>query len=634
MKKQMISLFLCVMMVTSSLMVTGCKKHVETTKEVIKSVVDSNNKEKKVKEEPVKLDDYKKISSYMDIYMLLNKLMMNYQDIRYEVDDMVDSKAINGTTEKIAEETADSSDKNSSLENSDFSKTNLVEEGIEEGDIIKTDGKYLYIYENYIDHEERWIYSIKIVRANAGDMKIVSEIKLDAGKCIQEFYLLENQIVIVGTEMYEHDEQNTFVSLYDISERSNPVEQSTVHQGGYYDTSRLVNGYLYLVSTKGNWRFDWFTEGDTQDSKTKKMEDKYKSFLPDVDGEILPVDQIYIPSETNTMAFRIFSAIKINEKLKVEDKKSIMSENAQLYMTDSNMYFYQTSWSDSYDRYLNETKVFKFTYDKGSIQAKATGEIKGTINDTFAINEYKGNLRIVSTVEDSMKDEESTYRQSNTLYILDEKLEVLSAIKEIAVDELVYSARFMGNTGYFVTFRQTDPLFSVDLKDPKNPKIIGELKITGFSDYLHFYGKGLLLGVGIDMDDEGVERKGIKISMFDISDPSNVKEVNKKVLKEYDYTSVQSNYKNIIVNPEKNIIAFSSEGYDEEADEYFQDQLVFSYNKREGFVCENKVETNRGDYSENRLAYIGEIFYVVNFNKNIMAYSLTSKEKIGYLSLE
>ena len=93
-------------------------------------------------------------------------------------------------------------------------------------------------------------------------------------------------------------------------------------------------------------------------------------------------------------------------------------------------------------------------------------------------------------------------------------------IENLAKNERIYSARFMGDTGYFVTFRETDPLFSVDLSDPDNPKIIGTLKIPGFSEYLHPYGDGLLLGIGEEVDEKGVESNQVKLSMFDISDPS------------------------------------------------------------------------------------------------------------------
>ena len=126
---------------------------------------------------------------------------------------------------------------------------------------------------------------------------------------------------------------------------------------------------------------------------------------------------------------------------------------------------------------------------------------------------HKGNLRVVTTEG-----------ETNSVYVLDKELKQIGAIEDLAEDERVYSARFMGEVGYFVTFRETDPLFSVDLSDPEKPKIVGELKIPGFSDYLHFYGEDQLLGIGMNVDEETQITDGVKLSMFDISDKTDVKE--------------------------------------------------------------------------------------------------------------
>ena len=119
----------------------------------------------------------------------------------------------------------------------------------------------------------------------------------------------------------------------------------------------------------------------------------------------------------------------------------------------------------------------------------------------------------------------SAEEDTKSLYVLDENLETVGEIRDLAPDESVYSARFMGDAGYFVTFRQIDPLFSVDLSDPENPKVIGELKIPGFSEYLHPYGDGRLLGIGMAVDEEAITTDGVKLSMVDISDPTDVQEM-------------------------------------------------------------------------------------------------------------
>ena len=134
-----------------------------------------------------------------------------------------------------------------------------------------------------------------------------------------------------------------------------------------------------------------------------------------------------------------------------------------------------------------DTQILKFHYENGRIDAKGAGKVKGRLKDSFSMNEYKGYLRVVTT----------NYTQEgerNSLFVLDEQLNIWGKIENLAEGETVQSARFLGDMGYFVTFRQTDPLFAVDLKDPAKPSILGELKVTVFSSYLHFYGTDLLFG--------------------------------------------------------------------------------------------------------------------------------------------
>lgn len=158
------------------------------------------------------------------------------------------------------------------------------------------------------------------------------------------------------------------------------------------------------------------------------------------------------------------------------------------------------------------TTLRKISYNKGKLKAAAQGKVKGYLNDTFSLDEYKGNLRLFTTNNDE-----------NLVTILDKKLDKISTIENLAKGETIYSARFMGESGYFVTYEQVDPLFSVDLSDPEKPKILGKLKIPGFSEYLHFYGEDRLLGIGMSTDEESGVAEGVKITMFDISDRSDVK---------------------------------------------------------------------------------------------------------------
>ena len=213
-------------------------------------------------------------------------------------------------------------------------------------------------------------------------------------------------------------------------------------------------------------------------------------------------------------------------------------------------------------------------------------------------------------------------KSTNSLYVLDENLETVGGIHDLAEDENVYSARFMGDTGYFVTFRQVDPLFSVDLSDPENPKITGELKIPGFSEYLHPYGEGLLLGIGMDVDENGMTTEGVKLSMFDISDPSSVQEVCTYVIENMYGTDVY-NYKAVFVDVEKNLFGFAAYG---DSMKYY----MFSYDEADGF--REVFSRTLSGYGDIRGLYVNDTFYLVVGN-TVQSFTMNGFEKIDDIVL-
>ena len=196
--------------------------------------------------------------------------------------------------------------------------------------------------------------------------------------------------------------------------------------------------------------------------------------------------------------------------------------------------------------------------------------------------------------------------QTNSLYILDKDMQVTGAIRDLADGETIQSARFMGNMAYFVTFRQTDPLFCADLSNPEDPQILSELKLTGFSSYLHMYGENLLLGVGYEADEETGNQTGVKLSMFDISDPSDIKELDRYVIKNASYLPSDYNYKAILADGDKNLIGFVCD----------EEYLVFSYDEEKGF--QNLLTYTMSDWTywdgngECRGVYAGDRFYIVD----------------------
>ena len=338
-----------------------------------------------------------------------------------------------------------------------------------------------------------------------------------------------------------------------------------------------------------------------------------REYIPLINGEMMKADDIYLPPSRKAYMYEVITSVDLEKPGETKDSKAIFSEGGQIYVSNSNIYFYETVWG----RYSGGciTTIRKVAYKDGKLEAKAQGQFDGYLNDSFSIDEYKGNLRVVTTDNDS-----------NAVYILDEELEEIGAIEKLAKDERVYSARFMGDVGYFVTFRETDPLFSVDLSDPENPKVIGELKIPGFSDYLHFYGEDQLLGIGMDVDEETLVTNGVKLTMFDISDKTDVKEADTYVLKNVYNTDVSYDYKAALIDPGRNIIGFPADT------EGGQKYYLFEYDKGNGFACNMEEEINGNSMRNTRGLYIDDTLYVVKGNI-IEAYSLKDYKKVGDLIL-
>lgn len=494
---------------------------------------------------------------------------------------------------------------------SDYSETNVRQEGVDEGDIVKTDGTYLYVLK---DNQNE----IAIVDTRGNDMKKVQSIKVEDRDGIREFYLNPEKrrltLIcggrkqgILGSEAYRKTEfyqEHPFTEAitYNIEDPENPKEEGRITQSGYYQSSRMANGYLYLFSN-----YYVSIDGITRDTP--------ETYVPLIKDAVIAEKDICLPPVSKSSMYTVVTAADIDNPGEITDSKAILSTGGNLYVSNENIYYYETIWS-YYMNFADErTTLRRISYKDGVLEAGAQGTINGYINDSFSIDEYNGYLRVVVTDGDT-----------NAVYVLDMELETVGSIKNLAKDERVYSARFMGDTGYFVTFRETDPLFSVDLSDPENPEIIGALKIPGFSDYLHPYGKGKLLGIGMNVDEETMITDGVKVSMFDISDPSDVKEEDTYIMRNVYSTDASYDYKAVLADAGKNVIGFA--GYTEGGQKYY----IFEYDKDNGFLCKMDEEINGNGMQNARGVYIGETLYVVQGNI-IEAYSLKDYIKVDDIIL-
>lgn len=502
-----------------------------------------------------------------------------------------------------------------------YSETNVRQEGVDEGDVVKTDGRYLYV----LKESGR---QISIVDTKGG-LKEIGKIEAEKDRQMQEIYVVpkKKQLVCIAavyeeqpqqektagtadeeTDVYDEEyiflgsggvSENVEAVTYDIRDPKKPKEQGSVTQSGYYSSSRLSGGHLYLFSN--------YSVGNNIDGHNPR------TFIPMVNDSLIREKDISLPPFKCGSMYEVVTAIDLEKPSETAASKAIFTDGGSLYVSNENIYYYETKWKDNGD--AEKTVIRKIGYKDGEFTPAVQGSIKGYINDSFSIDEYKGNLRIVATVG-----------ETNSVYVLDKKLKTIGSINKLAKDERVYSARLLGDTGYFVTFRETDPLFSVDFSDPKKPKVLGKLKIPGFSEYLHFYGKDKLLGIGMNVEEEVQVTDGVKLSMFDISDNRDVKEEHKLVLKNVYSTDVSYDYKAALIDAGKNIIGFS--GNTEGGERYY----LFRYDEKAGFTCSMSEEINGRSGRAARGVYIGDTLYIVCGNV-IEAYSLKDYKKVEDLIL-
>lgn len=490
-------------------------------------------------------------------------------------------------------------------EGTEHSDTTVQVEGVDEADIVKTDGKYIYI----LSYTEQ---AVKIVDVTGEKPIQLTSIATD-GFFGTDMYLSGDRLIIPG---YSNEGRSCLALVYDVSDPNSPKELTRLKQSGDYDESRLIDGRLYMISN--------FTV-NTSDIKKSDAE----TFVPsvtckDYDGAVA-AESVHLYDYCSYPRYTVICSYDIKDG-SLCGTQSVLGGSYTVYANTENIIACGYADSDG------STQVARFSLDGGEITLKATGSLKGSLLNQFSIDEYKGYFRFVLTdykYDSKTESEETKDKVSvdstmiNSLVILDSDLKETGKIIDLAPDERVYSVRFMGDTAYFVTFRQVDPLFSADVSDPYNPKIIGSLKIPGFSSYLFPYGDKLL-GIGQNADEQTGKTGLMKLSMFDISDPSNVTESSKTDIPAK-YSEALYNHKATLTDYRKNIIGFPA--YGNTGLEY----LVYSYEDGK-FVRRLEAELDINNTQNCRGLYIGKVFYIASPDE-LQYYDLATLEPLGALKL-
>lgn len=515
---------------------------------------------------------------------------------------------------------------------SDYSRTNNQVAGVDEADIIKTDGRYLYLVANgrlcVVDAADpaamQVVFSEKFNTALESEDSVTSEIpaelyldvehsrlvliisgsisqkykpeeiqpedpkppetvpkkttsaetvpeeadpdrtasepagsdaaRSDADETTSEKTVAADQIwypSVYNTRSY------TTTRVYDISRPENPVVLRRFSQDGSYQTSRMIGTAVYVMTNRYEYRLYDVAVGEMEPEE----------ILPSTcetpgtdDWEALPPDRITILPAGDIGNQTILAAIDTRDSGREPDVLSILGSSGQVYA--SARYLYVAAWHYAWDGKetstpVYSTELYRFSLDSVQISEAGKGSVPGSIINQFSMDEYDGYFRIATTTGDTWSGSENPLK--NNLYILDGSLNIVGEVTGLAPGESIKSVRFMGPQAFVVTFRTIDPLFVIDLENPRSARVLGELKIPGYSTYLHPYSENLLLGFGYDVMTEG-ERAynlGLKVSLFNISHFNDPREVSTVLLGgSGSHAEVLYNHKSLLFSREKNIIAF------------------------------------------------------------------------------
>ncbi|MBV1759083.1 MAG: beta-propeller domain-containing protein [Dethiosulfatibacter sp.] len=512
----------------------------------------------------------------------------------------------------------------------DYSSTNEQVAGVNEADIIKTDGKYIYVALGK---------SIKIYLANNGNPILTDEIEMsvdpDTGQYIQltEMYTEGDRLVILGarntfydwirpipepmesTERsimpYRENMSYTYCGVYSIDENGKSHLIKELEIEGSLLSSRKIDNVVYLVTNKYLY-YNANSDNFIPTFRDSTQNNEYKQ---------IPIDKImYYPNRLSSN-YLIVSAIDISDDKEPASINAFLGSGNLVYMSNDALY---VAGNDIYTIWGTITNVSKFNVVGTKIGFAGGGMVDGSILNQFSMDEFEGNLRVATTnwLQDS----------KNAVYILDGSLNQIGSIENIAPTERIYSTRFMGDKGYIVTFRQIDPLFVLDLSDPTSPEITGELKVPGFSNYLHPISQNVLLGIGQNVDEKTGTQLGIKLSLFDVSDQGKPREISNLVLgSSGSFAEVLNNHKALMLHPDRNMIAFDASLSNISGDyqkSYFYGAMIIEA-REDGTLKVLQQISNEGLYGSHvkRVIYIGDILYYV-LDDNIRAFNIDTFKEI------
>jgi uncharacterized secreted protein with C-terminal beta-propeller domain len=613
----------------------------------------------------------------------------------------------------------------------EYSQTNIQVQGVDEPDIVKNDGKYIYAVSGK---------KVVIVDAYpAESAKILSQIELNG--TAQEIFVNKDKLIIFEYEDYYqsgpltepiaspiYSGSKAFVKIYDVTDRASPVLKRNITVDGSYFDSRMIGDYAYVIvnepvyysettpiplpviqsngiakttAASDIYYFDYpdysyqftnilgiNTQNDGEDFTSKTFLMGYSQNLYVSQNNIYSVyakqvsqydfydkiiDEVIIPSVPFEQQQKINNIKNTNEskyekmqeisKVFQDYVGSLNPEEAARVMNDTQQKMEKVQIEISKE--MEKTVIHKISVDNGDIEYKASGNVPGHVLNQFSMDENNNYFRIATTVSGYVANKDTS---TNNMYVLDENLNIVGRLEDVATGESIYAVRFIGNRAYMVTFRHIDPLFVIDLSNPTNPTVLGQLKIPGYSDYLHPYDETHIIGLGKEVDasidaekvhTEGAVYytaiQGVKISIFDVSDVQNPIEMYKEVIGDRGTESLAtSDHKAFLFDKQKELLVIPitvaqlkpGQSKSEQGDFVFQGAYVYKINLQDGLVLKGKITHLENDsdlvksgyyyygspYDIKRSLYMNNVLYTLS-GKMIKMNNLDSMSEINKIQL-
>ncbi|MEK7137007.1 MAG: beta-propeller domain-containing protein, partial [Patescibacteria group bacterium] len=566
-----------------------------------------------------------------------------------------------------------------------YSETNVQVAGVDEGDIVKTDGTYLY---------HLGMQKVRIIKANpASDLSIVATIDfIDGNFSPQDLYLHGNRLIVIGSRWesgpvimdstgspqvekrmiapgtdiwpgpFPYRPPRVEVRIYNVTDKAYPSLERTVALEGNIVSSRRIEDRLYLVANQSIYWGGPIPLRATEEELLPRIEDSAKG-----EEAVAPCDKVVILPHIPSPEYLTVAVIPLSNA-NTEVKREVVLGSAQnIYASLENLYVATTEWRYEWGPFApgedsERTNVYRFAFTDNGVSFAAKGSVPGHILNQFSMDEFDGSaglttFRIATTRNNwNAQGEQRSEAMDNNLYVLNRDMEVVGKIEEIAPGEQIYSVRFLGDRTYMVTFRTIDPLFVIDTSDPRNPKILGKLKIPGFSNYLHPYDDDHILGFG----KEAVESKdgtfawqqGMKIALFDVSDVENPKELHRVVIGDRGTDSpLLSNHKALLFDRERNLLTFpvsvfklteeqkrSGDPWNSYGTQSFQGAYVYDLTLDDGFDLRGTIthydEEDRMKSGDMWYAYGKDIERIVRIDDSLLTISQGSVQSHNETSIE